>query len=72
MDFWMSFILVSITIVMKKQHHQKQVEGKRVYLTYFSTSVFIEEGNQGRNLEAGAGAEAIRDNACWLAQPVIL
>ena len=58
---------------MMKHHDQKQHGEERVYLAYASTSLFIIEGSQDRNLEAGADAEAMEeycllDFSPWLAQ----
>lgn len=63
-------VLVGVLIVMK-YHDQSNVGGKG--LSYTSTSVFINEGDQSRNsssknLEAGSCvAGATEGNACWLA-----
>jgi hypothetical protein len=45
---------------------KKQVGEKRVYLAYDSISLFFIKGSQGRNLEAGADAEAM-ERYCLLA-----
>jgi hypothetical protein len=41
---------------------------ERVYLAYTSILLFITEGNQDRNMEDGANAEA----AYWLVSPGLL
>ena len=57
---------------MVKHGDQKQVGEERIYLTCVSTSQFILKGHQdrnskqGRNLEAGADAEAMEE-CCLLA-----
>jgi hypothetical protein len=67
----------SCTNIMTK----KQVGEERIYLAYTSTRLFITKGKlkltQGRNLEAGAVAEAMKGCcllACfpWLAQLAFL
>jgi hypothetical protein len=39
---------------------------ERVYLAYTSTSLFITEGSQDRNLQLGADAEAM-EGCCFIA-----
>jgi hypothetical protein len=61
-----------VPIAVMKHHEKKQVGEERVYSAYISTSEFIIEGSpgsnskQGRNLEAGANAEAM-EGCCLLA-----
>lgn len=42
-----------------KHQDQKQFGEERISLTYASPSLFITEGKQGGNLEAGADTEAV-------------
>ena len=63
-------------MAVMKHHDQKQLGEERVYWAFTSTTLFIEEvrtgthmwqePKQGRNLEAGAGAEAMEE-CCLLA-----
>jgi hypothetical protein len=62
-SFQCVFVLVRVTIAVMKYCDQKQVGEERVYLAYTSTSYFITEGSRGRNLEAGADAEAMEGAA---------
>jgi hypothetical protein len=46
----------------------RQLGKERVYfMLYFSRKQSLTEGSQGRNLEAGADAEAMEGAAYWLA-----
>jgi hypothetical protein len=54
---------VRVTVVVMKHHDQKQLREERVYLAYTSTALFIIAESQGKNLEAGADAEAAEE---WL------
>ena len=58
-------VLVMVSIAVMKHYDHKQVEKEKVYLACASTLLFITEGSQGRNLEAGADAEAI-EGSCLL------
>jgi hypothetical protein len=75
--------LVRVSIPAQNFMTKKLVGKERVYSAYTSTLLFITRGSQdrnstqGRNLEAGADAEAMEGCyllACfpWLAQPVLL
>jgi hypothetical protein len=80
----MESILVRVSIPAQNIMTKKQAGEERVYSAYTSTLLFITKGSQdwnsnkvGRNLEAGADAEAIVGCcllACfpWLAQPDFL
>ena len=64
------FVFVRVTSAMK-HHNQKQLEDRSAYFAYFFTSVHHQmqswqELKQGRNLEAGADAEAMEEY-CFLA-----
>lgn len=51
-------LLVKISIPAMKHHDQKAVGGKRVYLTYISTVLFIIEGSRaGTETEQDPGSE---------------
>lgn len=50
----------------EKQHEEKKFMEERVYSTCTSMPLFIQEESQGRNLNAGADAEA-REWWCLLA-----
>ena len=70
--------LSRVTISVMKHHDQKQLGEERVYFTHHSynspTKAVRVETHKGRNLEAGADAEAM-EGCCllpcfpWLAQP---
>jgi hypothetical protein len=56
---------------------RKQVMEEKVHSAYTSALLFITKGSQvgthtGRNLEAGADAEAMEGAAYWLASPGLL
>ena len=60
-----------------RHRDEKPVEEERDSLGHTSTSLFITEGSQDQNLEAGADAEAMEgscllDCSSWLAQPAFL
>jgi len=61
-------------LLLRQNIKPKQPGGKGVCLAYTSTlqSSTGQELTQGRNLEAGADAEAMEGAACWLAQPASL
>ena len=62
---------LSTAVPVVKHHHRKQDGEEGVYVAYALVSLFITEGsqsrnsNQGRILEAGAGAEAM-EGCCLL------
>ena len=66
-------VLVMVIIALIKHHDQKQIAEERVYLTYASTAQFWhhqrqsrQKLKQGRNLQAGAVAEVMKE-CCLLA-----
>lgn len=68
---------LSVSYCHEKQHGEKKFMEERVYSTCTSIPSFIQEESQGRNLDAGADAEARKWwclLACfpWLAQFALL
>jgi hypothetical protein len=55
-------VFVRMIVAMRKHHDQKQDGEERIYFAYISTSLFITEGSQDRNLEAGADADAMEED----------
>ena len=74
--YQIQFRLLSFFAVIN-HHDQKYLWRKGFLSVYTSRQQYITEESQGRNLEAGADAEAMEEHcllACssWLAQPVFL
>jgi hypothetical protein len=67
---------IRVTISVMKHHAQKQLGEERVYFTHHSynspTKAVRVETHKGRNLEAGADAEATEGAASWLASHGLL
>jgi hypothetical protein len=59
-------LVVCVSLAVMKHNDQKQVGEERACLGYTSIAQFTTEGNQDRNLEAGADAEATEE-FCFLA-----
>ena len=57
----MDVVLVRVSIAIIKHHDQKQLREK---VAYTSTSKEVRAGTHGRNLEAGADAQAMRNLSC--------
>jgi hypothetical protein len=61
--------LVSICLLAQNAMTKKQAGENKVYSVYSSTLLFSTKESQGRNLEAGADAEAMDGAAYCLASP---
>ena len=57
-EVMLTSLFQSVTVIIKKQHEEKKFMEERVYSTCTSMLLFIQEESQGRNLDAGADAEA--------------
>ena len=73
----MELTIVRFYIAVIKVHGHKQLGEERVYFSVTLRSYATAEGSQGRNLVAGAEAEAMEEYfllACssWLAPPAFL
>lgn len=70
-------VLVKVSIAMRKHHDQKQDGEERVCLAYRSTcnpsrKKSAQELKQVRNLDTGAGVEAMEGAVHWLAPHTLL
>jgi hypothetical protein len=59
-------LLVKVSLLGRDTMIKKQVGVQRVFSAYISRSLFIIKGNQDRNPEAEADAEAMVGTALWL------
>jgi hypothetical protein len=76
-------LVLGFLLLQRNTVTKRQVGEERVYSAYTCTLLFITKGSfgqelkQGRNLEAGADAEAMEeccllDCSLWFAQPAFL
>jgi hypothetical protein len=78
LDTYCLFCILTFSLAAKKHHNQRASwEEKGLFSLYFQMIVHHwrksgQEIKQGRNLEAGADAEAMVSAAYWLAQPAFL